>query len=174
MDPTTITESPLQNASNCGANSWPPPRIPDPQVMVARPANNARAAPKPAKKLEPPKRLDFEDCKEAAHLIMNEQKGGATGFMKMCGVAYRKIDAIEDIIEHGIQNKVTPESSYTTKFNALEALRDVGMSIMGADPSRFAKEMRNGQGPEKIGVAMEAIINEMSDRERAMLWQNEE
>lgn len=48
------------------------------------------------------------------------------------------------------------------------------MSIMGADPSKFAKQMRNGQALEKIGVAMEAIINEMSERERAMLWRNEE
>lgn len=52
---------------------------------------------------------------------MNETKAERPD-ARRCVVPYRKIDAIEDIIQDGFQNKVTSDSSYDTKFNdALEA-----------------------------------------------------
>jgi hypothetical protein len=36
-------------------------------------------------------------------------------------------------------------------LNELGALHDIGISIMGAVPSSFAKETRYSQAPQKIG-----------------------
>jgi hypothetical protein len=48
------------------------------------------------------------------------------------------------------------------------ALRDIGISIMGAVPSSFAKETKYSQAPQKTGDAMEAIIEDMTQKRK--IW----
>jgi hypothetical protein len=98
--------------------------------------------------------------------LVNEQSGGRTGFHKTYGVAYHKHGAIESIIEHGIRKHVTPESCYGTKINAMAELADIGLAIVGAVPSQFAKDTRNGLEPRAIMDAMMHVAECMSLEER--------
>jgi hypothetical protein len=104
---------------------------------------------------------------------VNEEPGGRTNFKKNYGVALRKCDAVEDIIEHGIHGPAVNDTNFETKFNGLCALRDIGISIMGAVPSSFAKETRYSQAPQKIEDAMEEIIENMAQEEKDLMWQRE-
>jgi flavorubredoxin len=104
---------------------------------------------------------------------VNEEPGGHKNFKQNYGVVFRKCDAVEDIIEHGIHGPAVTDANFETKFNGLCALRDIGISIMGAVPSSFAKETRYSQAPQKIGDAMEAIIEDMTQEEKVLVWQSE-
>jgi hypothetical protein len=97
---------------------------------------------------------------------VNEEPGGRKNFKKNYGVMFRKCDAVEDIIEHGIHRPAVADASFETKFN--EAMRDIGISIMGAVPSSFAKETKYSQAPQKTGDAMEAIIEDMTQKRK--IW----
>ena len=44
---------------------------------------------------------------------------------------------------------------------------------LGAVPSSFAKESRYSQAPQKIGDAMEAIIEGMTQEVKDLVWQSD-
>jgi hypothetical protein len=98
--------------------------------------------------------------------LVNEEPGGRTGFKKTYGVAYQKHGAIESIVQHGIRKHVTPKSCYGTKVNALSELSDIGLVIMGAVPSQFARDTRNGPEPRTIMDAMMYVAQCMGLEER--------
>jgi hypothetical protein len=107
---------------------------------------------KQARLIEPPAPtiLNFDHCSDAVCAIVNEEPGGRKDFKKTYGVPYRKCDAIEEIIDHGIRAKVSQQSVFEAKIHALYELTQIGLIIMGATPSQFAKETGNGQVPRKI------------------------
>ena len=143
----------------------------DPKVITAKPLPKPRGAPKLSAQ-QPRAPLTFEHCCEAVWCLVNEEPGGRKNFKKNYGV-FRKCDALEDIIEQGIHGPAAADANFETKFNGLCALRDIGISIMGAVPSSFAKETRYSQAPQKIGDAMEAIIEDMTQEEKDLVWQSE-
>ena len=72
---------------------------------------------------------------------MNEEPDGQKAFKKLYSVLFSKPDANENIIQHSIREKVTPDSGFETKWNALGALRDIGIVISGATPRKFARRV---------------------------------
>jgi hypothetical protein len=143
----------------------------DPKVITAKPLPKPRGAPKLSAQ-QPRAPFTFEHCCEAVWCLVNEAPGGRKNF-KNYGVVFGKCDAVEDIIEQGIYGPALADAKFETRFNGLCALRDIGISIMGAVPSSFAKETRYSQAPRKIGDAMEAIIEDMTQEEKVLVWQSE-
>jgi hypothetical protein len=86
------------------------------KVITAKPLPKPRTAPKSSAQ-QPRAPLTFEHCCEAVWRLVNEEPGGRKNFKKNYGVMFRKCDAVENIIEHGIHRPAVADASFETKFN---------------------------------------------------------
>lgn len=148
---------------------------PIPQSTVYYSTTTSPPAPRPAIEADnqvPQQPILFLDEQvDTVCTIVNEEPGGRKDFKKTYGVAYRKCDAVEDIIEHGIDKKIRPESYFESKYNALIALVEIGNDVLDAVPSEFAKETRNGGATRKITDAMARILETLSNNEKRQVLQ---
>lgn len=115
--------------------------------------------------------LDFSYCLEKVYSRMNELPWSQKGYKTIIGVDFRKIGCIEDMIVHGVRNKVSSDSSFEAKFKALDALRVIGVVIAEAPYNACShKSVTRFNDHKKVTSAMLAIIEGMTPTEKKLVF----
>jgi len=102
--------------------------------------------------------LESDHCFDAVVSIINETFNAQKDFKKTSGVSHRKYNAIENLIEHGIQ---APMSTFETKLNALHELTSISLVIIECFATRFERETRKRQVFRDITNTMAEIMSDM-------------
>ncbi|KAN0096288.1 hypothetical protein V8E51_015093 [Hyaloscypha variabilis] len=93
---------------------------------------------------------------------------------KFYGLQHSRFDALGTIIYTHIQRKAVRRASFEARSNALHALLEIGMSIMWASSSDFAKDARANPIPKEIGNAPAIILSGMTKEEKKSVSQTKD